>query len=184
MRRSSLILIIILIVVAFGGGAWWWMNRDTIAFPWQANTTNTTVNTAVTAPNLNAVVINAPVEIKGDTTASGSFIVSGVTVKINSLQMYSAFSGTKAATGTKILVIYTDQVATTDVTKVSAGLLDQGTITAGGKSYPMGQYRIASTQVGNDRGWLTFQVPEGTTSATLVIGTGATATSIPLTIKK
>lgn len=185
MRRSSLILIIILVVVAFGGGAWWWMNRETISFPWQSNTANTnTTNTVVNTPNLNTVVINAPTEVKGDTTASGSFIVSGVTVKISSLQLYDTFTDAKAEKGKKILAIYTDQVATTDVPKVSAGLLDQGSLTVDGKSITMGQYKIAGTQIGKDRGWLTFQVPEGTTSATLVIGTGATATSIPLTIKK
>jgi len=187
MRRTSLILLIVLVVVAFGGGAWWWMNRETIAFPWQTKTVNVpseNTNMVTNTPNVNTVIINAPTEVKGDTTASGSFIVSGVTVKISSLQLYDTFTDMKAEKGKKILAIYTDQVATTDVPKVSAGLLDQGSLTVDGKSIAMGQYKIAGTQIGKDRGWLTFQVPEGTTSATLVIGTGATATSIPLTIKK
>ena len=185
MKRSTLILSTILVAVALGGGAWWWMNRETIAFPWQAQKTNGNTNTAViNTPNLNTVVVNAPVEVKGNTAASGSFIVSGVTVKISSLQLHDVFNDMKAEKGKKILAIYTDQIATTDVPKVSAGLLDQGSLTVGGTTIPMGQYKIAGTQVGLDRGWLTFQVPEGTTSATLVIGSGATATSIPLTIKK
>lgn len=185
MRRTSLILIIILAVVAIGGGTWWWMNRTTISFPWQSNTANTSVkNAVVNTPNLNTPIITAPTEVKGDTEATGSFVVSGVTVKISSLQLYSTFSGKKAEGGKKILVLYTDQVSTIDVPKVSAGLLDQGSVSVAGKSYPMGEYKIAGMQIGKDRGWLTFQVPEGTASATLVIGTGATATSIPLTLKK
>ena len=135
-------------------------------------------------PNINAVIANVATEVKGDTTASGSFTVNTVAVKIHSLQTYDSFNTVAAEKGSSILVVYLDQVSTINVTKVSAGIAAQTSVTISGKSYPVRQYKIAGTQIGNDRGWLSFMIPAGSASASLVVGSGASVANIPLTLKK
>jgi hypothetical protein len=187
MKRSTLILISILVVTILGGGAWWWVNRDTISFPWQEQATNSTTNTTtntVNTPDVNAVLTNVATEVKGNTSVTGSFTVNTVPVTVHSLQTYDTYNTVTADAGMKILVVYIDQVPTLDVTKVSAGLLNETTVTISGKKYTLRQYKVAGKQIGNDRGWLSFMIPADATSATLVVGTDATATNIPLTFKK
>ena len=188
MRRTTIILVSVLIVALVGAGVWFWMNRATIAWPWQApktntNTTTTNTTTNTVAANTNTVLANLPVPVQGTTAATGSLKVGGVTVDVNSLQVFSTYSGVTPAAGKQLLVVFIEPLTPAQATQIAA-LMSSISLKVGVTSIPMHRYKIATTQVSGDRGFFAFDIPSNTKTAKLVSTIGDATNSVDLTISK
>ena len=190
MRRTTLFLLVGLLVVVLGAGAWFWLKRDVLSWPWQkdtvTNTTNTNtvvVNNNVNQANANVVLANLPVAVQGTTAASGSLKLGAVSATISSLQTFSTYSGITPATGKQLLIIFIDAVAPTDAAKVDVGMSGV-TLKVGKDSVGLHRYKIATTQISGDRGFLAFDIPTNTKQATLVSTVAGATSQVDLTISK
>lgn len=182
MRRLTLVLVIILMVAIIGGGTWWVMNRDSLAFPWQSNsnTSTTNVNSATINENRNTVLANLPTEVKGDSVATGTFTVAETALKVHSLQKAETYNGVTAEKDQALVVVFLEPIASAQVTAVSNAMSDAVKLVVSGKTSAPRLYKLASTQVTGDRGWVMFSVPETSTSGTLQVG----STMVELSWKK
>lgn len=185
MRRSTLILVIVLVVVIIGGGTYVWLNKDTLTFPWENNTsTITNANTASvivnnTSTNTTPITITLPNEVKGDTAASGSIKVGDTTITISSQQKQTTADGKTAEKGQTYLLVFFDAIDPAQVEAVDAGLRGV-TVSDGKKAHPLAGLKVASTYVKGDRGYMRFSVPDTAKSLTLQFGTGAEMQTVKL----
>lgn len=190
MRRTTLILLIVLVVVVVAGGAYAMMNKEKVrqAFGGKnANvavtvTTNKATNAANTAAPTNVPIKTgtAPKEVKGDVAADTSITVGKTTVHISSLQKTASFMGTDAAKGKEFFVVYFDALTSDAIVDVQSAFMAGTSVVTGGQTIPMQKLKIASTAITGDRGFIAFQVPAGSKTFVMKIGTGDGAQSVNL----
>lgn len=190
MRRTTLILLIVLVVAALGAGAWFWMKRGDISWPWQKANTNAvaTSNTAKTNRNTNTVTTNTvlanlPAEVKGTTTATGTLKIGPVNTTINSLQVFSTYSGITPATGKELLVVFIDGLPQAEAAQLQP-YLNSVSLKVGKDTIGMHRYKIGTTQIGGDRGFFAFDIPTNTKQATLTSTVAGATSTVDLTLSK
>lgn len=176
MRRSTLILLLVLAVIVLGGGAYLWWQKDSLSWPWSTGTganTNTVTNTVVNLNPPTNTNTTLPTEVKGEKPVTGTLTNGAITVTFNSQSRVKSSDGLTADKGETLLLLYFDPVAAVSGSTVTAFLKDVR-LTDGQNTYTLKALRVASATVTNDRGHLTFLVPDDAKNLVLELGSGAT----------